>query len=108
MLHLMLRLLRPRQGRLKCCGATLLSFKAEKLYVVRAYIHIRVEPGKVPEVVKQLKALPEVREVHSVTGPYDVIAKIEVADTKALTDFLITRIHKISGIRDTMTSIILD
>lgn len=82
--------------------------KERKLHVVRAYIHIRVEPGKVPDVVKQLKAIPEVKEVHSVTGPYDVIAKVEVADTKALTDFLITRIHKISGIRDTMTSIILD
>jgi len=76
--------------------------------VVRAYIHVKVEPGKVLDVVKQLKALPEVKEAHSVTGPYDVIAKIEVANTKSLTDFLITRIHKISGVRDTMTSIILD
>ncbi|MEM4576957.1 MAG: Lrp/AsnC ligand binding domain-containing protein [Candidatus Nezhaarchaeales archaeon] len=76
--------------------------------MVEAFIHIRVEPGKVPEVVRQLKSLPEIREVHPVTGPYDVIAKIEVVNTKALTDFLITKIHKIDGVRDTMTSIVLD
>ncbi|MDH5815965.1 MAG: Lrp/AsnC ligand binding domain-containing protein [Candidatus Nezhaarchaeota archaeon] len=76
--------------------------------MVEAYIHIRVEPGKVPLVVNQLKMLPEVKEAHSVTGPYDVIAKIEVANTKTLTAFLINKIHKIDGIRDTMTSIILD
>lgn len=103
---------RSSQTRWKSLGARqrnpLILQRKEKLHVVRAYIHIRVEPGKVPDVVKQLKAIPEVKEVHSVTGPYDVIAKVEVADTKALTDFLITRIHKISGIRDTMTSIILD
>ena len=76
--------------------------------MVEAYIHIRVEAGKGPEVIKQLRSLPEVKEVHPITGPYDIIAKIEVANTKALMELLVTKMHKIDGIRDTTTSIILD
>ncbi|MDI9619736.1 MAG: Lrp/AsnC ligand binding domain-containing protein [Candidatus Nezhaarchaeota archaeon] len=76
--------------------------------MVEAYIHIRVEAGKGLDVLKQLRSMPEVREARPVTGPYDLIVKVEVANTKALTELLVSKIHKINGIRDTTTSIILD
>ncbi|MCS7140379.1 MAG: Lrp/AsnC ligand binding domain-containing protein [Candidatus Nezhaarchaeota archaeon] len=84
------------------------TLKITFLIMVEAYIHIRVEAGRGLDVIKQLKMLPEVKEVHPVTGPYDIIAKVEVANTKALAELLVSRIHKISGIRDTTTSIVLD
>ena len=41
-----------------------------------AYILIKVERGQVREVAKQLIELDEVSEVHSISGPYDLIAKV--------------------------------
>jgi DNA-binding Lrp family transcriptional regulator len=49
-----------------------------------AYILIKVERGQVREVAKQLIELDEVSEVHSISGPYDLIAKMMVLTYDAL------------------------
>lgn len=69
-----------------------------------AYVLVEVGIRKTMEVVKALSELTGVRSAHSVTGPYDVIAAIEVADLDHLGS-LMSDVHSIPGIERTTTCI---
>ena len=73
---------------------------------IRAHIMITVLPRHAPAVVKALQALPQVRSLHSVSGPYDLVA-IAAAPTVGEIDVLTDRIGGIDGVERTTTSIIL-
>ena len=42
-----------------------------------AYVLLNVEMGTERDVMDALKAIPEVKEAHSVYGVYDIIARVE-------------------------------
>ena len=42
-----------------------------------AFVLINAEIGSESEVLKDLKAIPEVKEAHMVYGVYDIFARIE-------------------------------
>ena len=71
---------------------------------VKAYVLIEVEVGKAGEVVEAVQKLGGVKSADSVTGPYDVVAAIEVADLDAVGG-LVKQLHSISGICKTTTLI---
>jgi DNA-binding Lrp family transcriptional regulator len=73
-----------------------------------AYILINVERGRVREVANQLIELEEVSEVHSISGPHDLIAKIMVPTYDDLGEAIPEKIHHIQGIRDTETRIVFN
>jgi len=52
------------------------------------------------EVFNKLLKIPEVVEVHSIFGEYDLIVKIEAKDYESIAEIII---HKINGITDTKT-----
>ncbi|PBJ82610.1 AsnC family transcriptional regulator [Lysobacteraceae bacterium NML93-0399] len=73
---------------------------------IRAHIMITVRPRQTTPVVTALRAIDAVRALHSVSGPYDLIAMgvvPTVSDMDALTD----RIGCIEGVERTTSSIIL-
>lgn len=73
---------------------------------IRAHIMITVHPKQAVSVASALRALPELRALHSVSGSYDLIgvgAVPTVNDMDVLTD----RIGAIEGVERTATSIIL-
>ena len=43
----------------------------------KAFVLINAEVGNEQELIRKLKAIPNVTEVHVVYGVYDVIAKVE-------------------------------
>ena len=47
-----------------------------------AYVLINCELGSEEPIIKQLKSLDGVREVHGTFGAYDILAKIESAVKK--------------------------
>jgi DNA-binding Lrp family transcriptional regulator len=73
---------------------------------IRAHIMITVLPKQMPTVVDALRAMPEVRALHSVSGPFDLVA-MGVVPTVAEMDELTDRIGAIDGVERTTSSIIL-
>lgn len=74
---------------------------------VKAYVLAAVEAGVGLDEVKTLSAIEGVTSAYNVTGPYDVIASIEVADTEALGELVITEIQTIEGIVETLTCVVI-
>ena len=73
-----------------------------------AYVLIKVERGCVHDVANQLIELEEVSEVHSISGPHDLIAKVMVPTYDDLGATIPEKIHRMQGIRDTETRIVFN
>ena len=71
---------------------------------IEAYVLIKADIGKTTGVVEALAKLEGVRSAHSVTGPYDIIAALEVVDLDHLGS-LMSDVHCIGGIQRTTTCI---
>ncbi|MBO8175607.1 MAG: Lrp/AsnC ligand binding domain-containing protein [Thermococcus sp.] len=76
--------------------------------MVRAYVLLTVEIGKVEKVIEELKKIPGVTKADAVTGPYDAIIHIEAADLGELTRKILHDIHNIDGVIDTTTAIVVE
>lgn len=73
----------------------------------KSYILIHCNLGKETEVLTELKKLPEMLEAHVVMGSYDIVALVEVGETKELRPLVTNKIRTISGVRQTMTVILV-
>lgn len=73
-----------------------------------AIITIKTQTGKVLEVADQLVQLPGVRFVALTTGSYDIIMEGYWANNQELSNFLLTELAKVQGIREYNTSLVLD
>jgi len=74
---------------------------------VKAYIFANVEVGMGGEVFDALSTIKGITSVHNVTGPYDVIAQVEVPDTAALGELVVSEIQLIDGIDYTLTCVVM-
>ncbi len=68
-----------------------------------AFVLIKVQTGKVPQVSQKLYDIKEVREIFMVTGPFDILAIIETESYDRLGEILAEEIQKIPGIVETQT-----
>ncbi|MBQ6257902.1 MAG: Lrp/AsnC ligand binding domain-containing protein [Clostridia bacterium] len=76
---------------------------------VCAYVSISLsESTKYPEVIANLKKIPEIVECHFVTGKYAILAKLYCLDNDHLMEVLRNTIQKIPYIQSTDTMISLD
>lgn len=73
---------------------------------VRAHILITLLPRHSPAVVAALHAMPEVRSLHSVSGPSDLVA-MAVAENVEAMDALTDRIGMLDGVERTTSAIVL-
>ena len=74
---------------------------------VKAYILANVEVGMGGKVFEALSAIEGITSVHNVTGPYDVIAQLEVPDTAALGELVVSEIQLIDGLDYTLTCVVM-
>lgn len=74
--------------------------------LIRGHIMITVHPKQAMSVGTALRAMPELRALHSVSGSYDLIAVGAVPTVNDM-DVLTDRIGAIEGVERTATSIIL-
>lgn len=70
--------------------------------MVDAYILIQTEVGKAAGVAAQLSDLPSVVSADYVTGPYDVVVKMRVADVDELGKLVVAQVQGIAGISRTL------
>ena len=73
--------------------------------MVISYTLARVEPSKDTSVYEKVKNLPEVNEVITSYGEYDMIIRIEVDSLEALDRFVFSKLRVIDGIESTTTLI---
>ncbi|MHB8352023.1 MAG: Lrp/AsnC ligand binding domain-containing protein, partial [Thermoplasmata archaeon] len=43
------------------------------------YLLVETEVGRLEEVLRRVRTIPEVTEVEAVTGPFDLIVKVQAA-----------------------------
>jgi len=73
---------------------------------VRAHVMVKVEPKQEAAVGAALRAMDEVRVLHTVTGAFDMIV-MAAADTLGEIEGVIDRIGALKGVERTTSSIIL-
>jgi DNA-binding Lrp family transcriptional regulator len=71
--------------------------------VVQAYILIQTEVGKSSDVSSEVRQIAGVTLAEDVTGPYDVIARVEASTVDELGQLVLSRIQDIKGITRTLT-----
>jgi DNA-binding Lrp family transcriptional regulator len=80
--------------------------EAHQAAQVRAYVLLTVEPKQAAAVTSALKRLAGVRTLHSVSGPFDMVAVAEAASVREM-DALIDEIGAVKGVERTNSSIVL-
>lgn len=71
--------------------------------MVQAYILIQTEVGKSASVAEAIRGVAGVASAEDVTGPYDVIARVEANTVDELGKLVISRIQDVPGITRTLT-----
>lgn len=101
-----------RLGKLRRSGVLqgfTVRLDASKLgYSVTALIHLTIElANDLERTLAELQAIPEVEEIHVVTGEYDLVVKIRARDTAHLQELLVSRVHRVTGFKRSATEICL-
>jgi DNA-binding Lrp family transcriptional regulator len=70
---------------------------------VHAYVLIQTEVGKAAGVARQIRDIDGVVVAEDVTGPYDVIARVEATSIDELGRLVVSHVQLIEGITRTIT-----
>lgn len=70
---------------------------------VHAYILVQTEVGQAARVASAIAAIDGVENAENVTGPYDVIARVEGPSVDELGTLVVTQIQNVPGITRTLT-----
>ena len=70
---------------------------------VSAYILIQTEVGKAATVASGIRELPGVIAADDVTGPYDVVVRVEANSIDELGRMVVSRVQMLDGITKTTT-----
>ena len=68
-----------------------------------AYVLINCELGKEESILKSLKEMEAVKEVHGTFGAYDIIAKVENSSRDKIRETITIDIRKLQHVRSTLT-----
>ena len=69
-----------------------------------AFVFVTTELGFEEDVLREIRALPDVKEAHLVYGMYDIMVKIE-GSTANKVEELVTKIRRLDRTRSTQTLI---
>ena len=73
-----------------------------------AFVDILVDSPSRTEVVTALTKLPNIEELYEVTGKSDIVSLVSGTDIDEIRNLLKNDIRKIPGIRNVLTSIVLN
>ncbi|MCC6380948.1 MAG: Lrp/AsnC ligand binding domain-containing protein [Dehalococcoidia bacterium] len=71
--------------------------------MVTAIVLIKAERGQAVDVARKLGEIHEVSEVHSVAGPYDLVAKVQVEEYELMAQVITEQLQRVAGILSTET-----
>ena len=67
------------------------------------YLLVETEVGRLEEVARKVRGVQFVVEVQGVTGPFDLIVKLEADHINQALDVVVHKIRRIPGIKGTET-----
>jgi DNA-binding Lrp family transcriptional regulator len=73
--------------------------------VVTAIVLIKAEVANIPETAEAIAQIPQVSEVYSVTGEFDVVAMVRVRGHDELGDVIPGTLNRVTGVTHTETHI---
>jgi DNA-binding Lrp family transcriptional regulator len=68
-----------------------------------AFVLVKCELGRIEEVANLVMEIDGVSEVHSITGPFDLLVKLYAPSYEDFGDLIPDRLQKVRGIRETET-----
>jgi DNA-binding Lrp family transcriptional regulator len=71
--------------------------------MIEAFVLIQAEVGMASRVGQTVRGMQGVRSSDVVTGPYDVVARVEAASIDALGSLVVSKIQAVEGITRTLT-----
>ena len=74
--------------------------------LISAHVMIQLHPKQGQHINTALTAMPNVRELHAVSGQYDLIAVLQASTTEEI-DRNLDEIGNLRGVEKTMSSVIL-
>jgi len=74
---------------------------------VKSIIQMKVETKEADSVAEKVARLPEIEDLFLVTGDADLIAKVCFDNYGLLKKFIVEKLSKINGVRDTRTLMVV-
>ena len=74
---------------------------------VKSIIQMKVETKEADTIAEKVSRLPEIEDLFLVTGDADLIAKVSFDNYNSLKKFIVEKLSKIDGVRDTKTLMIV-
>ncbi len=74
---------------------------------LKAIIFFKIDLKAMNKVLEELKQIPKIKKLLSLTGDYDAIAEIETETSEELFDIFCKQIDLIDGLTDTNTHVIM-
>ena len=75
--------------------------------MLSAYVLILTEVGKVAHVAQAVSDLDGVQVAEDITGPYDVIARVQASSLDQLGRLVASRIQAVDGVTRTLTCTVI-
>jgi DNA-binding Lrp family transcriptional regulator len=75
--------------------------------MLSAYVLIQTQVGKVAHVAQALSDLDGVESAEDITGPYDVIARIQAPSLDQLGRLVVSRVQAVDGVTRTLTCTVI-
>ena len=66
----------------------------------QAILLARISPKFLTQTMEKLKEMPEIREIHMVSGEYNLFMKIEVKGLSQVSSFIADKLSSVEGISD--------
>jgi DNA-binding Lrp family transcriptional regulator len=73
-----------------------------------AFVFINAEVGSEDRVLKELRAVEQVKEAYMVYGVYDAVAKVEAETTDRLREVITSRLRRLRWVRSTLTMMVIE
>jgi DNA-binding Lrp family transcriptional regulator len=71
--------------------------------MITAIVLVEAERGKAQDLAQSFLELPEVAEVYSVAGDYDLVAILRVKEYDAMAEVVPGKLQRLEGVRHTQT-----
>ncbi|MFV2040633.1 MAG: Lrp/AsnC family transcriptional regulator [Candidatus Hydrothermarchaeales archaeon] len=95
-----------KRGVIKRFTVTIDQRKLDK--TTTAILMIKCDTGSAPEIAEGLAKTPDITEVYTTIGEYDLVAKIRTHDMDALKDLVEKKLRMTRGIHEIRTSVVFD
>jgi len=78
--------------------------------IVRSFLLVKVKPGTEKEILERFNAIPEVQEIHLITGKFDLLVALESEEAEIdprqrIAEVVMDKVRKAGGVVDTRTII---